>query len=337
MMTAREIVYANLEHRSPERPAFHFDNGRLTDFRWAGVGGSETWKPVRYEKDGFEYYDDEWGNMWYRVVGRSQGGEIYQPAIRDWSDLAALRIPDFDAPGRFAGTAESFRAAGDRFKMAFMPVWVFATSRYLRRMEVYFTDLIEYRDEIDRLHEIVTSLAERMIRRFAEAGAEGIFFCEDLGVQDRTLIGPAMWRDIFGPHYRRLTGAAHELGMRVFMHSCGYNWALIDDLVDAGIDCFQFDQPAAYDMPALAAKLRERRVALYAPVDIQKVMPTGDRALIESEAERLVRTFKGCLIVKNYGDLKGIGVEPEWDEWAYQALLRASGIGADGRALARGG
>ena len=159
-----------------------------------------------------------------------------------------------------------------------------------------------------------------------QAGADGITYCEDLGVQDRPLIGPAMWRDVFRPHYLRLTGAAREHGMRVLMHSCGYNWELIDDLVAAGVDCFQFDQPAAYDMPALAEKLRAHKVALWSPVDIQKVMPTGDRDYIEQEAQRLVDTFRGELIVKNYPDLHGIGVEPEWDMWAYNAVLRACGV-----------
>jgi hypothetical protein len=110
--------------------------------------------------------------------------------------------------------------------------------------------------------------------------------------------------------------------MKVIQHSCGYNWELIDDLCGAGIDCLQFDQPAIYDLPALAAKLRQHRVGLYSPCDIQKVLPTGDRVFIESETERLVNTFRGGFIAKNYNDLHGIGVEPEWDGWAYDTFLR---------------
>ncbi len=178
------------------------------------------------------------------------------------------------------------------------------------------------RERIDVLHDRVTTLFEGVIDRFGEAGMDGVFFCEDLGVQDRLLMSPEMWRDIFRPLYERLTSRAHSHGMKVIQHSCGYNWHLVDDLCEAGIDCLQFDQPAVYDMPALAEKLERHGVGLYSPCDIQKVLPTGDRALIESETKRMVDTFRGGLIAKDYGDLHGIGVDLEWDEWAYQTFAQ---------------
>ena len=329
-MTPREIIYANLEHQGPDRPGMDFSGDRLNDFRWAGLSPSLTYQPKIWVEGNMEYSVDEWGNVWRRIVGMSQSGEIFTPALADWGSLDKLQLPDYDDPRRYEGMRQAFAQPTDRFKLVFLPGWVFASSRYLRKMEIYFMDLVEYREEIDRLHALVTGLFERTIRLCGDAGAEGIIFCEDLGVQDRVLIGPAMWRDVFKPHYQRLTAAAHESGMKVFMHSCGYNWELIDDLVDAGIDCFQFDQPAAYDLPALAAKFKQHKVALFSPVDIQQVMPTGDRAYIEAEAERLVKTFNGFLIAKNYGDLHGIGVQEEWDMWAYRAVLKAAGIRENG-------
>ncbi len=330
-MTPREVILANLEHAGPTRPGMTFDRGRMNDMRGGGLSPSLTFTETVWIEGEFEYRTDEWGNIWHRILGLSQGGEIFKPAITDWSQLDDLVLPDYDDPRRYADMRRHFAQPTDQFKIVFIPGWVFASSRYLRKMEIYFTDLVEYREEIDRLHDMVTGLFERMIHLIADAGAEAIFFCEDLGTQDRLLIGPAMWRDVFKPHYRRLTTAAHERGLKVLQHSCGYNFALIDDLVDAGIDCFQFDQPAAYNMPELAEKLKQHKVALWAPVDIQQVMPTGDRALIEAEAEKMVRLFNGFLIMKNYSDLHGIGVEEAWDDWAYNAIVSAAGIEDCGR------
>ena len=321
-MNSREIVFANLDHQQPSRIAFSFGGDRLNDFVGTGLSPSRIYQQKRWTEDCFEYYDDEWGNVWRRMIDGCAGGEVHHPAIKDWSALDTLRIPDWDAPYRYEEMRKSFAGVTDKFKLVGLPGWIFATSRYLRKMEIYFMDLIEYPEEIERLHAKVADVLEKVILNVAAAGADGFIYCEDLGVQDRTLLSPWMWRDMYAKHYRRLTGVAKDKGLRVFMHSCGYNWDLIDDLVDAGIDCFQFDQPANYDMPALAAKFKKRKVALYSPTDIQKVLPTGDEIFIRAESRRMVETFKGSLIVKSYGDLKGIGVKPEWDQWAYDEFLR---------------
>ena len=84
--------------------------------------------------------------------------------------------------------------------------------------------------------------------------------------------------------------------MKVIMHSCGQNRVILPDLLDAGVDVFQFDQPSLYNMPDLAALLREHKAALFSPVDIQKILPTGDRAIITAGARGLVDTFWGGLM-----------------------------------------
>jgi len=319
-MTPREIIIQNIECRCEERIGMNFDRDRRNDF--AGVGINHGFQPKVWVENGVEFGTDEWGNLWHRMVGMSQGGEVFKPVLESWEQLDNLKLPDLDNPAYYQGARDLVASGTDKFKLGWLPGFPFAICRYMRKMEIYFMDLIEYRDQIDVLHDRVTSLLERVIDRYGEAGMDGVMFCEDLGIQDRTLMSPEMWRDIFRPLYERLTSRAHRHGMKVIQHSCGYNWLLVDDLCEAGIDCLQFDQPAVYDQPALAAKLRRHKVGLYSPCDIQKVLPTGDRALIERETRRLTETFRGGFIAKNYPDLPGIGVKPEWDQWAYEEFLR---------------
>lgn len=320
-LTPREIIIQNIECRCEERIGLNFDRERRNDF--AGAGINHGFQAKVWVEDNVEYSTDLWGNTWHRIVGLSQGGEVFKPVLADWGQLDGLQLPDLDNPAYYQGARDLTASGTDKFKLGWLPGWPFSICRYMRRMEIYFMDLIEYREQIDILHDHVTSLLERVIDRYGECGMDGIMFCEDLGIQDRTLMSPEMWREIFRPLYERLTSRAHRHGMKVIQHSCGYNWLLVDDLCAAGIDCLQFDQPAAYDLPALAAKLRQHKVGLYSPCDIQKVLPTGDRALIERESRRLAETFRGGFIAKNYPDLNGIGVQPDWDQWAYNAFLHA--------------
>jgi hypothetical protein len=320
-MTPREIILANIECRCDDRIGMNFDGGRMNDLTGAGV---QCTIPTRKWVEGaVEYSTDIWGNTWFRLEALSKGGEIFKPVLEDWADLDRLQLPDLDNSAYYEAARKVGASDTDKFRVGWLPGWPFAICRYMRKMEIYFVDLVTERERIDILHDRVTTLLEGVIDRLGEAHMDAVMFCEDLGTQDRVLIGPRMWNDIFRPLYERLTSRAHAHGMKVIQHSCGYNWELVDPLCEAGIDCLQFDQPAVYDQPALAAKLRRHRVGLFSPCDIQKVLPTGNRALIEAETWRLTNTFRGGFIAKNYGDLHGIGAQPEWDQWAYDAFVQA--------------
>ena len=321
-MTPREIIKANIEFRCEDRIGFNFTQGPgwlddISEVECWRIGEIRKW----FEGD-IQYYTDVWGNVWHRVRHMSGGGEIHKPLLEDWGGLDTLTLPDLANPAHYARARELGASHTDLFRVGGLPGFPFAIARYMRKMENYFMDLIAERERIDILHDRITALLEGIIDRYGEAGLDAVMFCEDLGTQDRLLMSPAMWRDIFGPLYERLTARAHGYGMKVIQHSCGCNWELIDDLCSSGIDCLQFDQPCAYDLPALARKLGRHRVGLFSPCDIQKVLPTGNREFIERETARLVETFRGGFIAKNYGDLHGIGVKPEWDRWVYDRFVR---------------
>ncbi len=326
-MTPREAVTANIECRSEGRIGFNFaaQTGRRNDF--VQVGCEHDIERKSWSEDGFEYSLDIWGNTWRRIIGRSEIGEIHKPVLEDWGGLGELELPSLDDPRYFESARRLGKSDTDLFRCGhFWGIgWIFTIPQSMRRMDNLFMDLV---DQLDRVHLLlgrVVPMLEGIIRRYGEAGLDGIMFGEDLGVQDRLFFGRDRWNVVFRPYYEQLTATAHSYGMKVIQHTCGYNWDLLDDLCDAGIDCLQFDQPTIYDLPALAEKLKAHGTGLFSPCDIQGVLPTGDLKLIEQECRRIVDLFRGGFIAKNYPDLHGIGVEPEWDELAYQVFVDCGG------------
>lgn len=325
-MTPREITIRNLELSGPERIGIVWGSGLTNDH----CGGTIDMAPVKkWTDDRFEWTVDVWGNTWHRILGMSQGGEISRPALEDWAMLEDWQLPDLDNPSRYDVVRAAFAAAGDRYRVSMLPGLPFAVCRYLRKMEVYLQDLLLERDRVDRLHDRVAGLLERMVDRYVACGADGIFTCEDWGTQERLLVSPALWREVFKPLYRRIVGHIHARGAHFILHSCGWVWDIIDDLAEVGVDALQFDQPALYGLERLAGRLQPLGICLYAPVDIQRVLPTGNRALIEAEARKMIRLFggsRGGFIARQYGDLAGIGVEPAWDRWAYDVFVNEGAI-----------
>ena len=324
-MTPREVIRKNIRFENPDRIGIQFDRGRKNDFVKEVKIFPKRYEEKRWVEGQFEYYDDEWGNIWYRIIGGSKKGEIQKPVLEDWAALKDLKMPDYLGSGDFGNIKKQFEADGNmHYRMINLPGFPFSISRYLRKMEIYFQDLVLERENVDKLHDMVTSSMEKLIKKIPETGADGVIFFEDWGVQDRLLISPDMWRDIFKPLYKRLCDAAHSVNLDMLMHSCGYNWAIIDDLAEVGINAFQFDQPTLYGDEKLAERLQHHKICLYSPVDVQKILPTGNKKLIQDEARKMVKLFfgkNGGLIAKNYPDINGIGVTEEWDNWMYEAFL----------------
>ena len=141
-MNSREIITRNLEFSHPERIGLSFDRERINDFYGMNVGPSDTWEQRRWVEGNVEYYDDEWGNVWHRLVDMGAGGEVYQPVLQEWSALDDYELPDMANPARYAHVQEVFAQVDDRYRTGWLPGFPFAICRYMRKMEVYFIDLI---------------------------------------------------------------------------------------------------------------------------------------------------------------------------------------------------
>ena len=92
-MTPREIILANLDHAAPERVGLCFEDGRRSDMVIVWAGEPQGYRQKRWREGNREYYDDKWGNIWVRMMEGPIKGEIFRPAIEEWS-----RLKDFSAP-----------------------------------------------------------------------------------------------------------------------------------------------------------------------------------------------------------------------------------------------
>lgn len=319
-MTSCDLIHTLFSPSGSSRIGLNFDRSRRDDLIFGSAGSPAGYHQRRWTEGEIEYYDDIWGNIWRRMKDGCSKGEICNPVLDDWEKLNSLVPPDFDRGLVADSYRQDFSTHLENFKIAMMSGWIFADARYLRKMENYLLDLALYPEQLKILHSRIATMYEIQIQAAGDAGADAIFFAEDLGTQQDILFSPAMWNEYFAELYAHLFDLAHQRNLRVFMHSCGKNVKLVEPLLRAGVDCFQFDQPCQYDYDYLSAMLRKYHAALWAPVDIQLVLPTGDKKLIQAEARRMCESFRGRLIAKNYPDLAGIGVPTDWDDWAYEVF-----------------
>lgn len=294
-----------------------------------GVGPDPEWKPSRTwdipESEG-KQWEDEWGNVWKRFA-ITTGGEVIEGAIKDWSEVASYKMPRFDLPARYEAAAKCFEENADKYRLGGLPGFPFAIMRYMRRVEVFLADVLLHPDEVNALQRRVVDLLKRCLDQWKRAGADGVYYCEDWGTQERLLVSPKLWHEMFEWGYRELVGHAKSLGIDIWMHSCGYIKDIIPTLSEMGIKVLQLDQPKLSGLDFLAEHCHGR-TAIWSPVDIQKDLPTGDEAYIRACARELIDKLGsrgGGFIGKIYGSPESLGCKPEWQMWAADEFTRYAG------------
>ena len=254
-------------------------------------------------------------------------GESLAGALGEWDELESYQWPDLDNPERYCDCAGIWQKAPDKYHLGGIAGWGFNICRYLRKFETYLMDVAAEPEKVENLLAITTELICREIACMANAGADGIMVGEDWGTQDRLLINPKSWREIFQPGIAKCCRYAHSLGLQVWMHSCGYIIDIIPDLIVCGVDVLQLDQPGLLGIERLGHDFGGK-VTFWCPVDIQTTMQSGDRQLIEMTANLLVDKlgiFNGGFIAGEYPSWEAINVPAESADWACAAFLARAG------------
>jgi uroporphyrinogen decarboxylase len=322
-MNSREIVTATVEYSGTERVAGSMPPPYWNDMCHAGYtlqGFAPDWQDVG---GGRQEYVDEWGNTWARIDAYSKG-EVARGAIANIDDVFTAPLPDLANPANFGGVREIFDdPANDRFRIGGLPGFPFNIARKMRRLDQFLIDLLLERAKICVLLQRIEDLLQATIVQYAAAGADAVMFPEDWGTQKGLMIHPRTWREVFKPGFERLCAVAHAHGVKVFMHSCGKTTVIIPDLIEAGIDVLQFDQPQLHGLDNLAQF--HGQMTFWCPVDIQTTLQRQDAARIEADAKEMIEKRggpDGGFIAGYYGGNEAIGLDRKWQDIACQAFTR---------------
>ncbi len=264
---------------------------------------------------------DPYGVIFGRLDYYSKGEPVKGPLEDGWEALESYTLPQIHPLPPPVNDPHA-----DKFILGQIGS-PFSIMRSLRRMDNLFTDLYDAPGQVARLAQMVQAYCVEQITCAARASCDGVVIYDDWGTQTALLISPRLWRKFFLPLYASLVAAAHASGLKFFMHSCGYVLPIIAPLIEAGVDAFNFDQPELVGVERLAAEFGGR-VTFWCPVDIQKVMPGGQRPEIEASARAMLRGFHRCggFIAKDYPQWEAVNVAEDWAQWAREVFLREGSV-----------
>jgi len=334
-MTSREIITRVLEHRDAPRIGLDFVKPHFSDFVHAGRGffraeGGKYDKWDRYPEliakvPNFrgEVRLDPMGNIRGRLDPTSMGEPICGIFQEGWDGLEEFEFPEFEAEYMEKLRSRNYQDS-DKFVLVGPPVNLFSALRAARGMDNALADTIMEPELLTCFLEKGQRMLLRVVEAAYEIGAQGLMLADDWGMQHAPFIRTESFCELFKPVYKNICDAAHERGLKVLLHSCGNVWDYMPHFIEAGIDAMQFDQPELSGSENLAREFG-KQITIYSPVDIQQIMPTGDKELIEASARHMIKVFKengGTLIAKDYPSWRDIYVKEEWAEWARQIFMK---------------
>ncbi len=237
-------------------------------------------------------YTDEWGIRWRYVKNRfGSFTEIARhPLAGDMSGLDRYSIPDPKLDAQYDGfRIMKKRYGGEKWLVGSSQISIFEAAWYLRGLEQLLVDMALEPGYVHALMDKVMRFPLEAGRRHAELGADMVWFGDDVSSQQGMMISPEMWRTFLKPRYAALFSAAKKAnpGVKIAYHSCGNCEAVLDDMVEIGLDVLNPVQPLAID-PFEIKKRYGSYLALFGGLCVQQVMPNGTI----DEVQSMVRELK---------------------------------------------
>ncbi|MEK7404294.1 MAG: uroporphyrinogen decarboxylase family protein, partial [Acidobacteriota bacterium] len=319
-MTHKERLLTAVNHEDPDRVpicAWYTPEAERKMLRHLGVESeaTETYKdaggplPILMDHDfliswmgpctGYylrpdREYTDEWGIGWKWFDHPSGGAftEMVRHPLARIKDPDEFAMPDFSRPDRYDGVRRLIAEYGYEYGiMGGCACTLFELAWYLRGLEQVLSDLVTNKDFVHAYLDKLLGWIEAAGREFVSLGVDIIWIGDDVGMQNRMLVSPEMFREFLKPRYARLFAEwkTSNPNVKIAFHSDGYIYPIIADLVEIGLDILNPVQPKSMD-PAKVKKDFGDRLTLWGTVDIQEVLPFGTPEDVANEVKLRLRT-----------------------------------------------
>jgi uroporphyrinogen decarboxylase len=207
--------------------------------------------------------------------------------------------PDMNDSYRVALVKENAQKIADENKFAIMatPWLMFPLERAfgLQGMDKFLMNLAIKPDFAEAMLKKNLDLCKQHMGHFLEAIGTNIDLIkigDDLGSQDRLMISPKMYRQMLKPLHADLIKFIKErTKAKVFFHTDGDVFDLIEDFIEIGVDVLNPIQTSAGKMSDLEG-LKQRygdRLIFCGAIDTQHILPYGTLEDVRQEVRRVIK------------------------------------------------
>lgn len=213
-------------------------------------------------------------------------------------DLENYPWPDMNDPSRVAQVREQARQLAEQNEYAILatPWLLFPLERAfaLQGMDCFLTNLALDPDFAAALLRKNAELCKTLMGHFLRELGDNVDIIkigDDLGTQESLLMSPAMYRRILKPiHADYIDFIKQNTSAKVFFHTDGDVFNLIEDFIEIGVDILNPIQTSAGKMSDLAGLKRRygRRICFCGAIDTHRILPYGTPEEVRQEVRRVI-------------------------------------------------
>jgi len=293
--------------------------------KWWGEGldeqyGDKLKEFEKYPEDAVMVFIDPLEGMDFTPQYREKndsGAKDAAGLLADWKDLDGFikALPDPERPNLFDHLKETAEKAHQNNRYLIFGWWhlFFEGSWGLRGMENL---MIDYYMNPEKVHKLHQSLCEQYValitRAIRELDPDGFWTSDDLGNQEQLMMNPDQFREFIKPYYKEVKEACKQGDLHFWLHSCGNNTVIMEDLIEAGVDVFHPVQKHTMDEEKVAQEFGDRMTFL-AGFDVQHTLQEGTPEEVREEVRYLIDTFDrkdgGMCLAAGNGIVSGTPLE----------------------------
>jgi uroporphyrinogen decarboxylase len=239
---------------------------------------------------------DEWNVV--RVMENEDDQIVIFPLAEagEIADLEAFNWPDASGKGRYDLVNEQARAIHERgFAVSAQPDvnGVFEQACWLCGFDQILMNMALKPEFISALFERITVLQEQFASNYYSKlgnNAEMIQLGDDFGTQNGTFFSPEMYRESIAPFQKRYHQAIKSgTDAKIFHHSCGSVYRILEDMINTGIEILNPIQHFAAEMDLVTLKKEfGDQLVFHGAIDVQKILPFKSPAEIRDEVKRVI-------------------------------------------------
>jgi len=168
---------------------------------------------------------------------------------------------------------------------------VFNMPWYLRGMENFLMDLILDKELAKKLIDVTLDHNIAIAKKAIKMGAEFIILGDDYGTTNGTIFSPDIFEELMLPGLKKIVREVQASGGHIIKHCCGNINALLDMLVESGIEAIHpLDQTANMDIAEIQKQYRNKLIVI-GGIDCGELLTNRSVEEVEKETKIILRNI----------------------------------------------